>query len=215
MRLFAAISPPTSALEELSRVVRSVTPDGGRPAKSQSRKGLLGRFGGGGTAVAEPVDHGQLTMATLEDMYIPITGFGNVTLGDSGRLAAALREQAAGWEQPRLRFAGGTALEFRGDESVWAKLDGDVDALSVIGRGVPQVVQRLGFFVDRRQFRPWLAVGRITPETTAPYLEALVAALEAFEGEPWTVEGISLMRGVPESEKKAGYEEMERMPLQP
>ncbi|NUS51963.1 MAG: hypothetical protein HOQ22_13120, partial [Nocardioidaceae bacterium] len=144
---------------------------------------------------------------------LPITGFGNVTLGDSHRLASALRTEASGWGRPRLRFSGGTALEWRGDESVWAKLDGDLDALSTIGRGVPQIVQRLGFFVDRRQFRPWLAVGEITTDTTAPYLEALVAALEGFEGQPWTVEGISLMKGLPVSEAPKGFDEMERMPL--
>ena len=117
-------------------------------------------------------------------MYLPLTGFGNVTLGDSVKLAKALRAEVATWAPPRrCAFTGGAALEFPGDESVWAKLDGDVDGLKTIGRGVPQVVQRLGFFVDRRQFRPWLSVGTITDATTAPYLERLVAALDDFRGE--------------------------------
>ena len=95
-------------------------------------------------------------MPTVDQMYLPITGFGNVTLGDSVQLAKALRNEALTWAPPTVHVAGGTALEFKGDESVWAKLDGDMDALNTIGRGVPQIVQRLGFFVDRRQFRPWL-----------------------------------------------------------
>jgi 2'-5' RNA ligase len=214
MRLFAAIVPPRPAVEELVRTVRSVKPAAAAPVPT--RKGLRARFGGvRNDQAATAADHDQLVIPDVPQLYLPITSFGNVTLGDSRKLAGALRAEAARWGQPEVRFAGGAALEWRGDENVWAKLDGDVDGLGVIGRGVPQVVQRLGFFVDRRQFRPWLAVGTITEKTTAPYLEALVTALENFKGDPWIIEGISLMKGLPESETADGYEEMERMPLAP
>jgi 2'-5' RNA ligase len=95
---------------------------------------------------------------------------------------------------------------------VWAKLDGDLDALNVIGRGVPQIVQRLGFFVDRRQFRPWLSVGTITDHTTAPYLERVVERLESYDGRPWTVESVSLMKRVTEGGIDS-IELMEELPL--
>ncbi len=145
-------------------------------------------------------------------MYLPLTSFGNVTLGDSVSLARALREEALTWERPTVHLAGGTALEFPGDESVWAKLAGDLDGLNVIGRGVPQVVQRLGFFVDRRAFRAWLPVGTITDTTSAPHLQRVVDALDTFRGQSWTIESISLMKRLPE-EGKDSFEEMERMPL--
>ncbi len=110
-------------------------------------------------------------------------------------------------------FTGAAALEFPGDQSVWIKLDGDIDALMAIGKGVSLAVQRNGYFVDRRKFRPWLSVGTITETTTAPYLERLVAALDGFRGEPWTVEGVSLMKGLPEADGKRRFEEIELMPL--
>ncbi|MGH3445323.1 MAG: 2'-5' RNA ligase family protein, partial [Nocardioidaceae bacterium] len=158
MRLFAAVLPPASAASELADLVASV------PAKGH-----------------------QLDEVPPDEMHLPITSFGNVALNDSRSLARALQADVATWAPVSLRFAGGAALEWRGDESVWAKLDGDVDGLKIIGHGVPRSVQRLGFFVDRRQFRPWLAVGTITDHTTAPYLQSLVDGLNALEGQTWTL----------------------------
>jgi 2'-5' RNA ligase len=208
MRLFAAIVPPRAVLDELLEVVRGVRPPSSAPAP---KRGLLSRFGGRTTEV-EPVESNELTVPPAPQMYLPITGFGHVTLGDSVQLSKALRAEVATWERPTVHIAGGTALEFKGDESVWAKIEGDVDALRTIGRGVPQVVQRLGFFVDRRQFRPWLSVGTITDTTTAPYLQSVVDALEAFRSQSWTIESVSLMRGLPEVGRDA-FEELEAMPL--
>jgi 2'-5' RNA ligase len=225
MRLFAAIVPPREVLDEVRRVVQSVNDP--LPAEPQGR-GLLRRLSGrgsqGGAHAAgrtvaptrpqptnAPTTH-ELTAIEPADMYLPLTGFGNVTLGDSVKLANVLRAAVATWPRPSLTFAGGAALEFPGDESVWVKIDGDVEALKTIGRGVPQAVQRVGYFVDRRQFRPWLSVGTITETTSAPYLERLVAALDEFRGEWWTVEAVSLMKWLPDAEREE-FEEMERMPL--
>jgi hypothetical protein len=58
-----------------------------------------------------------------------VTHFGNLTLGDSVTLADMLRGEVASWSRPELRFAGGAALKWVGDECVWAKLDGDEELL--------------------------------------------------------------------------------------
>lgn len=168
MRLFAAVLPPRSAVLELADLVASVAP---RTA--------------------------ELSPAPAEAMMLPITNFGNVAQRDAVLLLQELEREAARWPAGVLKFTGGTALEWRGDENVWAKIGGDLEALTTVGRGVPPVVQRLGFFVDRRAFRPWLAVGSITDHTTAPYLEKLVASLDAFEGQPWPLEEVCVMRRLP------------------
>jgi 2'-5' RNA ligase len=208
MRLFAALVPPRAVLDEVRAVVTGVRPPS---AEQPPKRGLRARFSGHGSA-PEPVATNELKLPDLDTMYIPLTGFGNVTLGDSVSLIKALRAEALTWERPTVHLAGGTALEFTGDESVWAKIEGDVDALNAIGRGVPQIVQRLGFFVDRRAFRAWISVGTITNSTSAPYLENVVGALEAFKGQSWTIESISIMKRVPEEGKDA-FEEMEQIPL--
>jgi 2'-5' RNA ligase len=226
MRLFTAIVPPREILDEVQRVVRSVNPPvvGGEP-KRRGRPRLGGRGSRGAHAAdrRQPLDSlpearhqpttPELDAPEVHEMYIPLAGFGNVTLGDSVKLADAIRPQVATWRRPELVFTGGGALEFQGDFSVWIKLDGDIDDLNTIGRGVPLVVQRMGFFVDRRQFRPWLSVGTITDATSAPYLERLVGALDAFRGEPWTVEHVYLMKWLPDVDGKRVFEEAERMPL--
>ena len=172
MRLFAAIVPPRAVLDEVRAVVTAVRP----PAAEPPKRGLRARLRRPRRRSAEPTSRTtSSSVPAVAGMYLPLTGFGNVTLGDSVQLIKALRTEAQTWERPTVHLAGGTALEFPGDESVWAKLDGDLDALNTIGRGVPQVVQRLGFFVDRRAFRAWLPVGTITDTTSAPYLENVVA----------------------------------------
>jgi RNA 2',3'-cyclic 3'-phosphodiesterase len=186
MQLYAAVIPPDHALAELADLVRSVAP---------------------GTPQLDPVP--------AHEMLLPITNFGNVAQRDAVAMVSALAEEAKGWSTGRLHFAGGAALEWRGDENVWAKAGGDVDALNTVGRGVPPVVQRLGFFVDRRAFRPLLAVGRITDATTAPYLEKLVAELDAFHGTEWAMEEVLVMRRLPADPSAPGpaAEVFERLAL--
>lgn len=212
MRLFAAIVPPRAVLEEVRAVVEGV--GSFAPVAHRSKPGLLARLRGSAGAHLPPLPGvtDELRLPAVETMYIPITGFGNVAERDGVALIKALRSEALTWARPTVHLGGGTALEFPGDQSVWAKTGGETDALHLVGRGVPKIVQRLGFFVDRRAFRGWLSVGTITEATTAPYLERLVAALDGFEGQSWTVGAVTLMKGLPEMGKDA-FEEMEQLPL--
>jgi 2'-5' RNA ligase len=215
MRLFAAIVPPREVLQELSAVLGSVrveqpSPEGGRRFLRRPKRGAhaAGRVPVASTSTDE------LVRPEIDHLHLRITSFGNVTLGDSVKLADALRQEAVTWRRPEVHFAGAKALEFPGDESVWAVLEGDVDQLRAIGRNVPQVVQRLGFFVDRRVFRPWLPVATITEQTTAPYLERVVDALDRFHGASWTVDSVFLMKRTPDAGADE-FEVMEEMPLAP
>lgn len=168
MRLYAAFVPPPHVRDELARLVATVAPD-------------------------TP----QLTPVPPATMRVTVTNFGNVTLADSVRLLEALRDAAGTWPRPTVHCAQSAALEFEGDRSVWSRLEGDLDELLEVGRGVPKVVHPLGFLVDRRKFRPWIAVGTITEHTTLPYLEKLTAALDGFSGTPWTVDTLTVFKKIP------------------
>jgi 2'-5' RNA ligase len=184
MRLYAAIVPPEAVRAELADLVQSLAP-------------------------ASP----ELVPAAVSDMRIPVTSFGNVTQSDASLLLETLHSATATWARPRVRFHGSAALEWEGDRSVWAKVDGDVDELLTIGRGVPIAIARLGFLVDRRKFRPWLEVGSITDVTSLPYLEKLTSALDAFEGSAWTLETLTVFKKVPVDEKGLDEVVLEEVPL--
>ena len=195
MLVHGAIVPPRAVLEAVDAALRSVPVPVVAPAEAPpATKGLLGRLGRH-RAEPEPVVEAppMLEYVPVTDMKLPITGFGNLTRTDVHRVTETIREGAAEWRASSVRIAGGTALDFPGDWCVWAKLDGDVDELATIARGVPQAVERLGFFVDRRKFRPMLSVATVTSSTTGPFLEQVVDALEAFRGDEWPVE-ISLLK---------------------
>jgi hypothetical protein len=195
MLLQAAIVPPLPALEALARLVKSVEVDPpAAPSPAPPRQGLFRRRPAVPPPPVPDADGDELDLVHPAQVRIPIAGFGNVTTGDAARLADTLRTAAADWARPTVWFAGGGALEFPGDRSVWAKLDGDIDALVAVSRGVIDSVASRGFFVDRRAFRASVAVGTITDTTTAPYLERVVAALDAFRGEPWSVDSVSVIK---------------------
>lgn len=184
MRLYAAIVPPPRVRDELAELVASVAP---------------------GTR--------ELTPVPPAAMRILVTNFGNVALSDSLRLLDVLREAAAGWPRPSVRCSGSAALEFEGDRSVWSRLDGDVDELLEVGRGVPKVVHPLGFLVDRRKFRPWISVGTITEHTSLPYLEKLTSVLDGFAGSSWTVDTLTVFKKIPLDESGGDEAVHEEIPI--
>jgi 2'-5' RNA ligase len=214
MLLHGAIVPPRAVLEAVDEVLRSVPVPTAATTETQApRKGLLGRLSGRRPeGVEQPTPADVVDHVPLVDMYLRVTEFGNLTTSDAHQLARVIAESARDWSPATVHFAGGTALDFPGDWSVWAKLAGDVDPLMAIARGMTQSVEQLGLFVDRRLFRPMLSLATVTEATTGPYLQAVVDALEAFRGEDWTVDHVTLMtqsfdgtRPVPK--------EFERIPL--
>jgi len=215
MLLHTVIIPPSSVLDPVAEVVRSAG-DSAVADDSPSRKGFLRRGGRQSTALAieSRTASDELQLVAPGAMSLPIAGFGNVTSADAVRLADALQTAAAGTPGAIVRIAGGTALEFTDDRNVWARIDGDLDALKSMARSVTQVVEQHGFFVDRRRFRPLLCVASVTGATTAPVLEAVVAALDDFSGEPWVVDQVWLLKAF-YGDHATGFEEVARFPLAP
>ena len=206
MLVHGAFVPPRSALEELVEAVGSVrrVPE----AAPAEKRGFLRR-----SRTSEVTASGAppvLVDLPLDALRLPITAFGNLAATDARRLVAALSEAASGWDRPVMRFSGGGALEFPGDRAVWARLDGDLQALTEIAAGVTRCVERIGLFVDRRVFKPALAVATVTESTTGSDLEAVVGRLEELNGQPWEVDAVVL---TVDPNGDGTVQEFERVPI--
>ena len=158
MLLHAVIVPPPDVLAAVSHVVLSIESVAAPPPPPPPPSRFLRRRVVAPAVPAPITADRELDLIPPVAMNLPIAGFGNVTAGDAEKLADTMKDAAAEWACPTVWLGGGGALEFPGDRSVWAKLDGDVEALLAVARGVVQSVASRGFFVDRRKFRPWLAV---------------------------------------------------------
>ena len=187
MRLSAALVPPPDVLGDLNALLDSV----GRDAR-------------------------EIDFVAADTMHITLTKFGHVAHRDAVAVSGRLAKEAMDWPPITVRFAGCGALEWPGDDSVWAQLEGDLDELRGLARAIPEIVRPMGFLVDRRTFRTWLRIGRITDLTTPVYLQQLVDAVDAYRGPEWTIDAFLMLgvRGTAVEAVEEGLPVFERIALQ-
>jgi 2'-5' RNA ligase len=135
---------------------------------------------------------GQVSWVHPSHWRLHIAGFGSVVQGDAVRLADLLSDRMTEFQAPTLRICGLVALPEDGDKSVWMELDGDVDLLAQLAAAMPRWMLEFGFVLDRRSYRSRIQVGKITPTTTADYLEGLVARHGPYQSESWTADAVTL-----------------------
>jgi hypothetical protein len=213
--LYAAIVPPREILDEIWSVAETTsaeavveTPPGGR--RKAPRRGL---FRSKSVEVEPPAP--VLDLAPVLDVNLAMAKFGNLALHDANRLADALSESGAALSSPRLRLHGCSTLESESDPSVWIDLDGDLDALLEVVRGVHEVAKSLRLFVDRRVFQPRVRLGGVRPTATEPELEALLARLARFETDAWWQTQIHLLTLVDQGPELPNYKSFADVPLGP
>jgi len=150
----------------------------------------------------EPVDELWAATTALRDipgvtavapdrLGIPVTTFGNLMPPDCLRLAAMLRKAFEGADAPIVWFHG---LRLEDEETIALGLGGDVEPLADLARFVPEAVEAMRLFVDRRRFRPWITFATADPATSPTVLAAALRDLADWTGEPWAVPGLSLIR---------------------
>jgi 2'-5' RNA ligase len=164
MRLQAALLPPPHVQDDLAAAVASVAGSGE-----------------------------QLTVVPPRLMHLGLARFGNVSHADGVLLERTLQRELLQWSPMTVRFQGGTVLEPLGDDSAWARLEGDTGELVEIADLTIRVVKRLGFLVDRRLPRTVMRLGRITPATNEAFLQRLLDRLEGYVGPEWTCSDIALL----------------------
>jgi hypothetical protein len=191
VHVHAVFIPPSPIRQALADLVTAQEP---APADSSSaRRGLLGRRSSDKqTAPVGPL----LDVFDPERILLPITDFGFLASGDARRLADALTAVCAPLARPTVRISGGAALVDPDDRSVWADVTGtdeELAAMRAVAQAVVSGVEPLGFFCDRRQFRPRFPIATITDATTVEHLEQVLEALTAYSSEPWTMGEVAVL----------------------
>lgn len=136
----------------------------------------------------------QLDMVPTGALRLPLIGLGNLTRPDVDALCEHLEELVAEIGlTPRIGLAGAIALETPDDVTVSLGIVGDVDGMITVAKALPPMVSDFGFYVDRRRFAPKFTIGRVTPATTLPVLQALVDKLEGYRSREWELVGVDVL----------------------
>ena len=173
MRLFAAVLPPQSAVQELADAVRPLH------ALPQAA---------------------PLRWTALPTWHLTLAFLGQVEAEALPELSAGLDAAVAEHSAFELRLAGAGRF---GDRALWAGVDGDTRALGRLAESVSAAVRRVGIDLDDRPFQGHLTLARSSTPRSAesarrrpggPDLAPLADALAGFRGESWQVATVQLMR---------------------
>lgn len=117
---------------------------------------------------------------------------GTVPGGRVDRLMAAAGPVVAAAEPIRLRLAGGGRFGSRRRPQVaWCGLEGDVEPLGALARGLARAARSLRLPVEDRPFRAHLTLGRWRPGSPAD--AGLLDRLAPYRGPEWPVTDVELL----------------------
>ena len=165
MRLFVAIAPPPAVLDELDALVE--------PLRASRH---------------------DLRWTSREAWHVTLAFLGQVDEAAVTRLLPRLKRAAGRHEQVRLAFAGAGAFPAATRANVlWSGMSGDRRALARLAESVAAGASRAGAPPpDKgRRFQPHLTLARC--RLPADVTE-LVAALDDYQGQPWTADRVHLVR---------------------
>lgn len=189
MRLFAAVLPPGTAVAELARQVG---------------------------ALRELPGAGRLRWAGRDGWHFTLAFYGEVPDETLPELRERLARGARRHAPYGLRIAGGGRFA---DRVLWAGADGELSAIGKLAGTAAAAGRRAGLTgpdtAGRRGFTPHLTLARNRDPRVE--LAPFAAALDSFDGSPWTVAEIALVRSHPPAPGVAGaqphYETVDTWPL--
>ncbi|GAA4693556.1 RNA 2',3'-cyclic phosphodiesterase [Phytohabitans rumicis] len=170
MRLFVAVYPPEAVADHFASCVARLR------VSAAARDGV-------NTRVA-PRPNWHVTLAFLGEV-------------PDERLVSASEavERAAAVTTPfEVRLGGGGRFGRGRFTVLWAGVRGDVPALAGLSRSVRRELKRERLPYDPKPLRPHLTVARPGDRIDRALVDADRAALDAYEGPPWRVDEVVLMR---------------------
>jgi 2'-5' RNA ligase len=186
MRLFVAIAPPPAVLDELDDLVE--------PWRAGRR---------------------DLRWTNREAWHVTLAFLGQLDEAAAARLMPRLERAARRHHQVRLAFAGAGAFPVATRANVlWSGLSGDRRALARLAESVAAGASRAGAPPpDKgRRFQPHLTLARCRMPAD---VTELVAALDAYQGQPWTADRVHLVRSRLGATEQPRYTSLASWPLRP
>jgi 2'-5' RNA ligase len=154
-----------------------------------------------GLHVGRPREQGRsVRLAPPENWHVTLAFLGEVPdekVDDVRRVVdRAVERWRAGRNPgaPEVQITGGGTFGRNRFTTLWAGLRGDVDGLARVAEALRGELRAARLPYDNKQFRPHLTIARPGDRITADELAADLAALDAYQGPPWTVDGIRVMR---------------------
>ena len=186
MRLFVAIAPPPDVLDELD-------------------------------ALAGPLRAGRpdLRWTGRDAWHVTLAFLGQVDEAAATRLRPRLERAAHRHHTFRLAFSGAGAFPAATRANVlWSGLSGDRRALAHLAESVAAGASRAGAPPPGRgrRFQPHLTLARCRMPAD---VTGLVAALAAYQGQPWTADRIHLVRSRLGATDQPRYATLGSWPLRP
>jgi 2'-5' RNA ligase len=150
-----------------------------------------------------------LRWAAPESVHVTVAFLGRVPDERLPELETRLARAAARHRVLTLAVAG--AGHF-GTRVLFAKVDGDVDALRRLAASVVAAARRANVPVDERPYRPHLTLARSRGQSS---LRPLAEELDSYSGPAWTVDEVLLMESRPTgvTGRPPAYAVLSRHPL--
>jgi hypothetical protein len=188
MQLYAVLVPPPDVVDDALEAARAMLAP--TDAGASSRRGILDRFRGRRQA---DVDAVSLALARPEAVFVRLAKFGNVAATDAAVLARAIEALSHTWPAPLLSVS---AMSVADEQplDVAALLDGELDPVRAIFRGVSEVAHSQRFFLDRRSFRAELVLGSVDVRDDGSVPDAVAGAEWPHAGPRWSPSHVTLLR---------------------
>jgi len=186
VRLFVALAPPEAVLDELDALVE--------PLRASRH---------------------DLRWTHRDAWHVTLAFLGETDEAAVARLVPRLERAARRHRDLSLAFAGAGAFPRASRANVvWTGLSGDRAALARLAGSVAAAASRAGAAPpDRgRRFRPHLTVARCRAPAD---VTELVAALAAYQGQPWAADHVHLVRSDTEATGRPRYTTQASWPLRP
>ena len=133
-----------------------------------------------------------------EGIHLTLKFLGSVPQDQVPRIGDAISEVAKGFHPFYLRISGtGLFPDLYSPRVVWVGVEGDVDRLTLLQKGIDRALALLGFSMESREFTPHLTIARLregAPKGEGRRFGGMVISAGFEPPPPFEVSSISLMR---------------------